>query len=99
MAQQLNSAFPAWRAVEKHAKDIGGAHLRELTAADPKRWQNLHLEHGPWLLDFSRQRITGKTLALLFELARAAGLAERIEAMFRGDPINSTERRDRKSVV
>ncbi len=35
MAQQLNSAFPAWRAVEKHAKDIGGAHLRELTAADP----------------------------------------------------------------
>ncbi len=93
MAQKLNSALPAWRAVEKHAKDIGSRHLRELTAEDPKRWQNLHLEHDGWLLDFSRQRITGKTLELLFELARAAGLPAHIEAMFRGDPINSTERR------
>ena len=67
--------------------------MRDLTADDPQRWQNFHLEHDGWLLDFSRQRITQKTLALLFELARAADLPARIAAMFRGDPINSTERR------
>jgi glucose-6-phosphate isomerase len=90
---QLNSSLAAWRALEAHARDIGGAHLRDLFAADPKRWQNFHLEHDTWLLDFSRQRISQKTLALLLELARAAKLADRIAAMFRGDPINATEGR------
>jgi glucose-6-phosphate isomerase len=90
---QLNSSLAAWRAVWAHARDIGGAHLRDLAAADPKRWQNCHLEHDSWLLDFSRQRISQKTLALLLELARAAKLEERIAAMFRGDPINTTEGR------
>ncbi len=90
---QLNSSLSAWRAVEAHARDIRGAHLRDLAAADPKRWQNFHLEHDSWLLDFTRQRISQKTLALLLELARAAKLPERISAMFRGDPINITEGR------
>src|SRR5579863_2886912 len=90
---QLNSSLAEWGAVAAHAFEIKGAHLRDLTAADPKRWQNFHVEHGPWLLDMSRQRITGKTLPLLFDLARAAQLPERIGAMFRGDPINTTEQR------
>jgi glucose-6-phosphate isomerase len=90
---QLNSSLPEWGAVAAHAFEIRGAHLRDLAAADPKRWQNFHVEQGPWLLDMSRQRISGRTLPLLFELARAAGLPERIAAMFRGDPINTTERR------
>ena len=89
----LNSSLSGWRAVEAHARDIGGAHLRDLAAADPKRWQNFHLEHDSWLLDFSRQRISQETLALLLELAREAKLQERIAAMFRGDPINATEGR------
>ena len=67
---QLHSSLPAWQTVDAHAREIGGAHLRDLDAADPKRWQNLHLEHGDWLLDFSRQRVTGKTLALLTEHGR-----------------------------
>src|SRR5580700_500720 len=90
---QLNSSLPEWSAVAAHALELKGAHLRDLTAADPKRWQNFHVEQGPWLLDMSRQRITGQTLPLLFDLARAAGLPERIAAMFRGDPINTTEQR------
>jgi glucose-6-phosphate isomerase len=90
---QLNSSLAAWRALDAHARDIGGAHLRDLSAADPARWQNFHAEHDGWLLDFSRQRITQKTLALLFELARATELPSRIAAMFRGDPINTTEQR------
>ncbi|HEY5264109.1 MAG TPA: hypothetical protein VIJ37_03890, partial [Steroidobacteraceae bacterium] len=90
---QLNSTLAAWRSVAAHAKDIGGAHLRDLTAADAQRWQHCHVEHDYWLLDYSRQRITQKTLPLLLDLARAAELPARISAMFRGDPINSTEQR------
>jgi glucose-6-phosphate isomerase len=89
----LNSSLDEWGAVATHADELAGAHLRDLTAADPQRWQNCHIEHDSWLLDFSRQRITGKTLALLVDLARAAKLPERTAAMFRGDPINTTEQR------
>jgi glucose-6-phosphate isomerase len=89
----LHSSLPAWQAVELQARELGGAHLRDLDAADPKRWQTLHLTFGDWLLDFSRQRVTAKTLALLTELARAVNLEARIAAMFRGDAINITERR------
>jgi glucose-6-phosphate isomerase len=90
---QLHSSLPAWQAVDAHAREMSGTHLRDLDATDPLRWQNLHLEHDDWLLDFSRQRVTGKTLALLIELARAVNLEARVAAMFRGDAINTTERR------
>jgi glucose-6-phosphate isomerase len=90
---QLNSSLNEWRAVAAHADGLKDAHLRDLTAADPTRWQRFHVEHDNWLLDFSRQRITVKTLPLLFDLARAADLPARTAAMFRGDPINSTEQR------
>ena len=88
-----NSSLPAWIAVANHAEKLKGAHLRDLSAADPERWQNFHVEHDTWLLDISRQRITQETLTLLFDLVRATDLAGRIAAMFRGDPINSTEQR------
>ncbi len=90
---QLNSSLPAWHALAAHAKDMANVHLRDLSAADPKRWQNFHVEHDAWLLDISRQRITHQSLSLLLDLARAVGLSERIAAMFRGDLINSTEKR------
>jgi glucose-6-phosphate isomerase len=90
---QLNSSLTEWRAVAAHADELKSVHLRDLTAADPARWQSFHVEHDTWLLDMSRQRITVKTLPLLFDLARAADLPARTAAMFRGDPINSTEQR------
>src|SRR5580700_12260780 len=90
---ELNSSLPAWSAVAAHAKDMANVHLRDLAGADAKRWQNFHLEQDSWLLDFSRQRITHQSVSLLLELARAVGLSDRIAAMFRGDPINSTEKR------
>src|SRR5882757_2308275 len=90
---KLNSSLPAWTAVADHAQKLKSAHLRDLSAADPARWQNFHVEYDTWLLDISRQRITQETLSLLFELTRATDLAERIAAMFRGDRINSTEQR------
>src|SRR6266849_10378330 len=89
----LNSSLKEWGAVAAHAEELKDAHLRDLAAADPKRWQSFHVEHDAWLLDMSRQRITVKTLPLLFDLARAADLPARTAAMFRGDPINVTAQR------
>src|SRR5271165_6062574 len=90
---QLNSSLKEWGAVAAHAFELKDAHLRDLTAANPTRFQNFHVEHDGWLLDMSRQRIMQNTLPLLIELARAAELPARIAAMFRGDPINTTEQR------
>ena len=71
----LNSSLEAWHAVEAHAREIKGAHLRDLWGGDAQRWKNLHLEHGEWLLDFSRQRITQKSLALLLRSRAGGGFA------------------------
>ncbi|MDP9013874.1 MAG: glucose-6-phosphate isomerase [Pseudomonadota bacterium] len=90
---KLNSSLPAWAAVADHAQHVKLSHLRELYAADADRWRDFHVEHDGWLLDMSRQRITRDTLALLLDLARAADLPGHIAAMFRGDPINTTEQR------
>jgi glucose-6-phosphate isomerase len=90
---ELNSSLPAWAAVAAHAKDMSAVHLRDLAGSDAKRWQQLHIEYDTWLLDISRQRITQQTLSLLLDLVRAVDLPSRIAAMFRGDPINTTEKR------
>jgi glucose-6-phosphate isomerase len=84
---------PAWRALDAHARALGGVHLRDLFAADADRGERLVAEAVGLFLDFSKQRITGETLRLLRGLALEAGLEERRQAMFRGDPINVTEHR------
>ncbi|MFI4891068.1 MAG: glucose-6-phosphate isomerase [Steroidobacterales bacterium] len=89
----LISSNGAWRALERHAESLRSMHLREMFAADPRRFADLHVEDGPWLLDISRQRITGETVSLLTGLARAAGLGEKVTALFRGDHVNATEGR------
>jgi glucose-6-phosphate isomerase len=90
---RLNSSTSAWAALAQHAGELAGTSLRELSAADPDRYRRCHVQFESWLLDFSRQRVTAETLSLLFALAREFELPARIEAMFRGDEINSTERR------
>jgi glucose-6-phosphate isomerase len=90
---QLNSSLPAWGAVAAQAKELSKTHLRDLWATDAGRWQNFHFETDGWLLDYSRQRVTRQSMALLFDLANAVDLSGRIAAMFRGDKINSTEQR------
>ncbi len=83
----------AWKALKAHHKRIGGKHLRDLFAADPKRGRQMTVEALGLLFDYSKNRITGETLKLLVELARESGLQSRIDAMFRGDKINVTEGR------
>ena len=84
---------PQWRSLQQHVGEIGDRHLRELFAEEPSRGEIFTAEAAGLYLDYSKQRITAATLRLLRELAGACGLPQRIEAMFRGDRINVTERR------
>ena len=83
----------AWKALRAHHKKIGGKHLRDLFAADPKRGKQMAVEALGLFFDYSKNRITEETIKLLLELARQSGLESRIEAMFRGEKINVTEGR------
>ena len=84
---------PQWRALQQHADLKGQRHLRELFAADPLRGDRLNAEAAGLYLDYSKQRVTDETLTLLFDLAEACRLQAHIEAMFRGEHVNVTERR------
>jgi glucose-6-phosphate isomerase len=84
---------PAWRALEAHSKEIQKSHLRNLFADDPKRGERLTLEAVGIYFDYSKNLITDETLKLLLQLAEESGLRARIDAMFRGEKINVTEKR------
>ncbi|SCY20989.1 glucose-6-phosphate isomerase [Nitrosospira sp. Nsp13] len=84
---------PAWKALEAHYHVIKDLHLRQLFADDPKRGEYLTAEAAGVYLDYSKNRITGETLRLLVQLAGECGLRKRIDAMFSGQQINSTEQR------
>jgi len=84
---------PAWKALESHFASVRGIHLRALFADDPMRGERLTAEAAGLYVDYSKHRVTGETLRLLFGLAEDCGLRERIAAMFRGDKINTSERR------
>jgi len=83
----------AWTALKAHYKKIQATHLRKLFAADPKRGERLSLEAVGIYLDYSKNLITEQTIKLLLNLARESKVAERRDAMFRGEKINITENR------
>src|SRR5262245_45683526 len=87
------TARPAWKALEAHYQDIRTVHLRTLFADDATRGERLTAEGAGIFLDYSKNRVTDETMALLVSLAEASGLRDRIEAMFDGDKINVTENR------
>ena len=89
----LVSQLPAWKALEEHYQEVSGLHMRDLFATDPERFEKFSLQLGDILFDYSKNRITEKTVSLLLDLARQAGLADKIQAMFNGEKINSTEGR------
>ena len=84
---------PAWKALESHYEKVRKLHLRNLFADDPTRGERLTASAVGIDLDYSKNRINDQTLQLLFQLAKDAGLKERIEAMFSGSKINITENR------
>jgi glucose-6-phosphate isomerase len=87
------TATPEWAALAEHHAAVGDLHLRDLFADDPERAEALTATGADLVLDYSKHRITRDTLPLLAALARAAHLPERIEAMFAGVHINTSEDR------
>jgi glucose-6-phosphate isomerase len=83
----------AYKALERHHAEMAGRHLRELFADDPGRGERLVLAAEGLYLDYSKNRIADETMRLLVTLAGECGVAERRDAMFRGDRINVTEDR------
>ncbi|NWG20103.1 MAG: glucose-6-phosphate isomerase [Chloroflexi bacterium] len=84
---------PAWRALEAHYQAIRGAHLRQLFADDPHRGERLVAEAAGLYFDYAKNRLTDETIGLLVALAEECGLRAKIDAMFRGERINTTEDR------
>jgi len=83
----------AWKDLSSHNKEVRDLHLRQLFADDPKRGTRLTAEAVGLYLDYSKNRITDETIELLLHLADESGLRARIDAMFRGEKINITEKR------
>ena len=83
----------AWKSLATHSKEIKKLHLRQLFAQDTKRGERFTAQAAGLFLDYSKNRITDKTLELLLQLATESGLRGKIDAMFRGEKINVTENR------
>ena len=84
---------PAWKSLAAHHKKISKLHLREFFAADKQRGEKLTAEAIGLFLDYSKNRVTAKTLKLLLQLAKESNLRGRMDAMFAGEKINITENR------
>jgi len=83
----------SWQALESHYEEVRKLHLRKLFADDPDRGERMTVSAIGVYLDYSKHRITDKTLRLLLQMAEESSLRSKIDAMFRGDKINVTERR------
>src|SRR5208337_2788049 len=82
-----------WQALKAHYEEIKGVHLRQLFADDPTRADRFTTESAGLFLDYSKNRITAKTIQLLLQLAQERGVGAKRDAMFRGEKINLTEKR------
>ena len=83
----------SYQYLSDHLVEISDKHLRDLFAEDPQRFEKFSIEFRDILVDYSKNRINDKTIALLIQLAKETGLKEAIEAMFTGEKINETEDR------
>jgi len=85
--------LPSWKSLAEHNKEIKRLHLRDLFANDATRGEKFTADAAGVFLDYSKNRVTNATLQLLLQLAEESDLRARIDAMFRGDKINVTEKR------
>ena len=82
-----------WKKLREHYLKTKALHLKELFADDPQRAENFSIEWKDFFLDYSKNRITDKTMSLLFQLAAETGLEDGIGKYLGGDKINQTEDR------
>jgi glucose-6-phosphate isomerase len=85
--------YAAWKSLAEHSKQIKRAHLRKLFAGDARRGERFTVEAAGLFLDYSKNRITEKTVKLLLQLANESDLRGKMDAMFSGEKINVTENR------
>jgi glucose-6-phosphate isomerase len=83
----------SWQALTAHYETMKGVHMRDLFARDPRRFERFSCRCQGILVDYSKNRITEETMALLIGLAEEVGIRDAIERMFTGDRINETENR------
>jgi len=83
----------AWRKLTAHFLEMQAYSLREAFAADPQRFERLHVQFEDILVDYSKNCITEETIQLFGELADECNLGDAVNAMFEGHAINETERR------
>jgi glucose-6-phosphate isomerase len=93
VTQLAPNHLPAWQALQAHQTRVAPLHLRELFAADSDRARRFSLQACDLFLDYSKNRITEESMALLVELARQARVEERRDAMYAGDIVNASEQR------
>jgi glucose-6-phosphate isomerase len=95
VATTINSLrqLDSWQALARHADEIRDLHLRDLFSDDCDRGEQLAAEAEGVYLDYSKNRATDETIGLLLQLAEERGLRHRIDAMFAGEKINTTEDR------
>ncbi len=92
MAESLQETA-AWRRLQWHRGEVQALDLRELFAGDPGRGERLTVEAAGLFLDYSKHRLTDDTFQLLRKLAVERGLAQQVQAMFRGKVVNASEGR------
>ena len=93
MRQPSLTSTASYQALQTHAADAKQWQMRDLFAQDPQRFERLSSEAAGLFLDYSKNRLDGRTLALLAELARERGVERLRDAMFAGEKINLTENR------
>ena len=85
---------PEWKALEAHKAEMAEVHMRDLFSDDPGRFERFSLRLDGLLLDFSKNRITEKTMTLLTALAKSAEVEPWIARMFAGE--GTPERTNRR---
>ncbi len=93
MTSPAPNQLPAWQALQAHQIQVAPLHLRELFAGDEDRFQRFSLQACDLFLDYSKNRISADTMALLVELARQSDLETWRDRMFAGDMVNGSEHR------
>jgi glucose-6-phosphate isomerase len=93
MRQPLLTSTAAYQALQNHAAKAKEWQMRDLFAQDPQRFERLSSEAAGLFLDYSKNRLDGRTLELLANLARERGVERLRDAMFAGEKINLTENR------
>ncbi len=90
---ELITRTAAWQALVEHQRSLAGTHLRRLFADDPDRGTRLVTQVGDLHLDWSKHRVTDRTVELLVALAEERELPERFSALLAGEHVNTTEGR------